>query len=197
MSSDRNLYAEIKSRCEEICPSGKNHLPVIQRLGRFNPDNRSGRSGWPGERQRPFRFRCLLSHLSHSRDCRIHPYADPCGKSQLRHVVNDYVVPSIAVVQVTDSPFLGVVADIGIENPHHLVFIRKGVVSFEFSPESLPVLIHRLKFDLIPVQRRPVRDIVDEKAARRLCSLAGKPHVSLIHTFRRSVRAYRDTVNLR
>ena len=112
-------------------------------------------------------------------------------------MVNDYVVPSIAVVQVTDSPFLGVVADIGIENPHHLVFIRKGIVSFDLSPESLPVLIHRLEFDLVSVQRRAFRDIVDEKTACSLCSLAGKPYVSLINTLRRCIRANRDTVNLR
>lgn len=112
-------------------------------------------------------------------------------------MVNDYVVPSIAVVQVTDSPFLGIVADIGIEDAENQFLVRKFIVGLDFSPESFPVLILRSEDDLVPVKRRAFRDIVYNETACSLRSLAGEPYVALINALRRCIGKNRDAVYFR
>ena len=75
-----------------------------------------------------------------------------------------------------DTPFLGVIAHLGIEDAEDAVLVLKLVVGLDFRSESVPVLILRPENDLVPVKRRAFRDIVHDETA---CSLGsgGKPCV--------------------
>lgn len=52
-----------------------------------------------------------------------------------------------------DTPLLGVIAHVGIEDAEDAVLVPKFVVGLDFCSESVPVLILRSEDDLVPVQR--------------------------------------------
>lgn len=52
-----------------------------------------------------------------------------------------------------DTPLLGVIAHLGIEDAEDAVLVLKLVVGLDFRSESVPVLILRPEDNLVPVQR--------------------------------------------
>lgn len=198
MSSDRNLDAEVESRNEKVGSAGKYHLALVSRFACLGRSKFCRNISLRNQCHAALGFqRHVRSDCFQHRNFRIHPNADPGSESEFRHVVHYYIMPSVAVVQMLDTPLLGVIAHLGIEDAEDSVLVLKFVVGLDFRSESVPVLILRPEDDLVPVQRRAFRDIFHNETACSLCSLAGEPYVALIHTLRRCIGRNGDAVYFR
>ena len=172
-------YGELDSKidsgkqiCEQIGLGGENELGL--RL--LRSDNSSFQA----------RLRALqrIPNLGKRRhENPVNPYADSGCTAQLIHVVALEIIPSVAAIQLLDSPLKGFFANTSppcTQNPQKPFPVMSVVILLHKLGKTRPVLRKRADYDLALIKLCGIRNQFQQKLLCRGGTLLGQPLVVLV-----------------